>query len=114
MVSHNNGKGSHGIDVYYGLVKVAQKYGISWKEAEETVLRVALRKMKAMEYCDHKSEDIIVRRDGSKPHCRKCWTWVEETSKRTSIYPGEFRPLTSRLEEELEMTLEFGIGEDQT
>lgn len=114
LVNYGQG-GAHGLDIYYGMLKLAQKHKISWKEVQETILRVALRKMKVMEYCDHRSEDVIVRRDGSRPHCRRCWTWMDMLAKpsRNGTFAGNFRPLRSKLEEELEETLEFGIGGDQ-
>lgn len=116
MTSYNNGKGAHGTEIYYGLATLAQKHDISWKEAEETVLRVALRKMGVMPNCDHLPGDIIVRRDGSRPHCRKCWTWMQMLSRPSrdpdSNFKGTFRPIKSEFEKEVEKTLHFTIGAD--
>lgn len=102
---------AHSLDVFFGLGDIARKYDISIKEVEETILRTTLRKMGAAPKCNHKPEDITVRRDGSRVHCKKCWTWMETIRKRGNVFVGEFKPIPSKLEEELEKTLIFSLGE---
>ena len=81
------------------------------KVVEETILGTTLRKMSAMKKCNHLPKDISVRRDGSRVHCRKCWTWMNMTKIRGKVFVGEFEPIPSQLEAEPEKTLLYSLGE---
>jgi hypothetical protein len=84
------------------------------KEVDETILRVALRKVGAIQKCKHLAEDVIYRRDKSRPHCRNCWQWMDVISRpsRDGGYKGVFEPIKSELEEFLEKNLQLSLGED--
>src|SRR5713226_6703984 len=79
-------RNSHSLDVFYSLGDVARKYNISSKEVEETILRWALRKIGGVPKCEHLPEDVIARRDGSRAHCKRCWTWMEVISRPGANY----------------------------
>jgi hypothetical protein len=84
------------------------------KEVETTILRVVFRKIGAAGKCEHPAKQVIYRRDGSRPHCKKCWVWMEVISRpsRDGNYHGAFKPITSEFEEYLDKTLQLTLGEE--
>jgi hypothetical protein len=105
---------SHSLDSFFAIGNICNKYDISMKEVETTILRVVFRKIGAAPKCEHKAKDVIYRRDGSRPHCKKCWTWMCTISRpsRDGGYKGVFEPEASEFEDYLEKTLNLILGED--
>jgi hypothetical protein len=98
---------AHSLDSFFAMGAICKEYDISMKEVETTVLRVVFRKIGAAPKCEHKPKDVICRRDDTRPHCKKCWTWMYVISNpsRDGAYRGEFKPVPSKFEEYLEKSL---------
>jgi hypothetical protein len=105
---------SHSLDSFFAIGNICKQYDISMKEVETTILRVVFKKMGAAPKCEHLAKDVIVRRDGSRPHCKKCWTWMEVIGRpsRDGYYKGRFKPIPSEFEQYLEKTLTLTLGEE--
>jgi hypothetical protein len=93
----------HATGLYYKMQELALKYGVSWHVIEETILRSVLAECYGFK-CDHGIEKIGMRRDGSNPHCKWCWRFVEitQTSKTNVNAFGrvqETRPMKFKITE---------------
>jgi hypothetical protein len=74
-------KHSYGHGVYSKMAEIAQKYDIPMDMVAATILRSVLKEHYGF-ICNCPEDKIIVRRDGTRPHCKWCWNFVEIVQTR--------------------------------
>jgi hypothetical protein len=91
---------THGHGIHYAMMQLALKYDMSVNAVDETILRSVLAEYFGFR-CDHPEEKIDIRRDGTKDHCKWCWSFIEVLQKRDQYTDAmgrvkEKRPLKYR------------------
>ena len=114
------GKHAYGHGTYFKMMEIALKFDIPVDMVAATILRSVLSEWYGFK-CECPEEKLDMRRDGRRPHCKWCWSFIEVIQKREKFEdpmgrvhetrPLKYKRVRNKFEEELRRKLRHELEE---